>query len=262
MITLLNKFDDRYIIKEQDIEEIGWAYIKSNNLDGYLKDIIFDNDSKRLGKYNIRTKEIVFNDEKVIRLGYRLFDKLREKHQIGDDYYAYFLNFYYLYILYHELTHVKRRAEYEMTLGKENNIFNYLYELCAKLHDNDIWFYKNKTNHDLFPMEIDANNNGYLIAYNLMNYTKLPGKEVKVMYLQYLFSLMMNYEKISDSKISAPIEKLAEKNPNVNLYEIYDIARQTNLSKIERMNLGLPITVKEYESLIKEKQKTLIKSHF
>ena len=260
MITLLNKFDDHYIIKEQDIIDIASSYIKANNLEGYLSDVIFDNNSKRLGNYNMRTKEIVLNDEKVIKLGYRLFDKLQEKYQLGEDYYTYFLNFYYLYIIYHELTHVSRRAKYENNLGKEINMFNYLYELCAKLHHKDLFFYKNKENHDLFPMEIDANNNGFLIAYNLMNYTKLPSKEVKVMQLQYLFSLKMNYEKISNFKITAPIEILADKNPNVNLYEIYDIARQTDLSRLERMNLGLPITPKEYEEVVKEEQKLLIKS--
>ena len=259
MITLLNKFDDRYVIREQDIIEIAWSYIKANNLEGYLSDIKFDNDSKRLGKYNIKTKEIIFNDEKIIRLGYNLFDKLHKNYQIGEDYYAYFLNFYYLYIIYHELTHVSQRAKYEMSLGKENNIFNYLYEMCSILHDSDISFYKKKENHDLFPMEIDANNNGYLIAYNLMNYTKLPGKEAQVMHLQYLFSLMFNYEKENTFRITAPIEKLAEKKDYVNLYEIYDIARQTNLSKIERMNLGLPITPKEYDGLEKERVKILLK---
>ena len=93
-----------------------------------------------------------------------------------------------------------------------------------------------------------------------MNYTKLPSKEAKVMQLQYLFSLMMNYQKQNNFRVIAPIEKLAEKNPNVNLYEIYDIARQINLSKIERMNLGLPINSKEFDGLEKEKHKLLIKS--
>lgn len=258
MITLLNKFDDHYIVREKDIIEIAWSYIKANNLEGYLSDIRIDNESRHLGHYNTRTKEIVLNDEKVIKFGYRLYDKLHDKHEIGEDYYTYFLNFYYMYIIYHELTHVSQRAKYEMSLGKEKDMFNYLYELCSKLHNNNIFFYK--ANHDLFPMEIDANNNGYLTAYNLMNYTKLPGKEAKIMQLQYYFSLMFNYEKLNTFRVTAPIELLAQENPIVNLYEIYDIARQTNLSRTERLNLGLPITSREFDSLEKEKQKILIKS--
>ena len=258
MITLLNKFDDHYIVKEKDIIDIAWSYVKANNLEGYLSDVHCDNKSNHLGHYNIRTKEIILNDEKVIKFGYRLYDKLHDKYKIGEDYYTYFLNFYYMYIIYHELMHVSQRAKYEMNIDKDNNMFNYMYKLCSKLHQNDIFFYK--SNHDLFPMEIDANNNGYLTAYNMMNYTKLPGKELRIMQLQYFFSLLNNYEKENTFRVITPIEKLARENPNVNLYEIFDIARQINLSKIERMNLGLPITSKEYDGLEKEKQKVLIKS--
>lgn len=259
MITLLNKLDDKYVIKEDDIKEIALSYIKANNLEAYLSDIYTDNSSNHLGYYNFKTKEIVLNDKKVVEFGYRLFDKLQNKHQLGEDYYTYFLNFYYLYIIYHELMHVSQKAKYEMSHGKDNDIFNYLYELSYKLHNNDNFFYK--TNHDLFPMEIDANNNGYLTAYNIMNYTKLPGKEARIMHLQYLFSLLVNYEKTDDSKIISPIEKLALENDDVNLYEIFDIARRTNLSKIERLNLGLPISTKEYDGIVKEKGKILIKNH-
>lgn len=275
MITLLNKFDDHYIIKEQDIIDIAYSYIKANNLEGYLSDIYIDNNSNHLGHYNIRTKEIVLNDEKVIKFGYRLYDKLHDKYQIDEDNYTYFLNFYYMYIIYHELTHVSQRAKYEMNLGKEINIFNYMYELCSKLHRDDIIFYK--TNHNLFPMEIDANNNGYLIAYNLMKYTKLPSKETKIMYEQYLFSLTCYYDKLMNStllpfnkslkekddtyKIISPIEKLSRVSDNISLYEIFDIVRQINLSKLERLNLGLPIEVNEYDGLEKERKKILIKNN-
>jgi len=255
MITLLNKFDDNYIMKEKDILDVASAYISANNLESYLSDVVFNPNSSHLGHYNLKTKEIVLNDGKIVKFGYSLFDKLQNIHQIDEKYYTYFLNFYYLYIIYHELMHVSQRAKYELNATSEN-IFNYLYELCTKLHQSDQIFYKN--NHDLFPMEIDANNNGYLTAYNLMNYTKLPSKEVSIMKLQYLFSLIFNYQK-ENEKIIAPIEKLAKENSIIDLNQIVKLTNETSLSKIERMNLGLSISLKEYDSIQKEKQKILLK---
>ena len=41
MITLLNKFDDNYLIKEDDVYDIVFSYIKENNLTDELKDIVF-----------------------------------------------------------------------------------------------------------------------------------------------------------------------------------------------------------------------------
>ena len=119
MITLLNKFDDNYVIgKINDICDIVSPYIRQYNLGGYLKDISFNPESKYLAYYNIRTNRLFFNDEKIIRTGYRLFDQLRRKYQISEKYYTYFLNYFYLYIIYHELTHVYQKARDESTLNE------------------------------------------------------------------------------------------------------------------------------------------------
>lgn len=257
MITLLNKFDDNYIIKEKDILDVAASYVKDNNLEQYLSDIVFDPNNMHLGHYNLKTNKIVLNDEKIIKFGYKLFDKLQNRFEINENYYTYFLNFYYLYIIYHELVHVSQKARYESNINKKDDVFNYLFELCFSLHSNDNSFYKE--NHDFFPMEIDANNTGYLKAYTLMEYTKLPGKECKMMYLQYLHSLLNNYQKINNERIITPIDKLAMENGNVDINKIGELLNESKLSKIERMNLGLNITSKEYDSVIKEKTKCLIK---
>ena len=146
--------------------------------------------------------------------------------------------------------------QYEKTCDK-NNISNYLYELSYRLKKDDPNLYKEY--HNLFPIEIDANNTGYYKAYSLMSYTKLPSKECKIMQLQYLFSVLYNYDRLNTFRVMTPIEKLAELNPNVDLYKIFDLARQENISKMNRLYLGLPITSREYDGIVKEKQKLLTK---
>ena len=54
--------------------------------------------------------------------------------------------------------------------------------------------------HDLFPMEIEANNEGLFKAYQLMTYTKLPGKETQLMHLDYLSNLL-KYDWNSDKNL-------------------------------------------------------------
>ena len=254
MITLLNKFDDNYVLEKKDIYDIASTYIKENKIESCLKDIVFTNDKSVRAIYNISKNVITINDKKIIESCYRLFDGIQKIYKIDEEYYCYFLNFYYLYIIYHELMHVNQKAKYEK---KDNELFNYLYELCLILLHNNRTFYKR--NHDIFPMEIEANNFGFLTAYNLMNYTKLPMKETRVMHLQYLFSLLLNYEK-NNNQIKSPIELLREGNNIVDINLINVLLDKQKLSKLERMNLGLPINLKEYDSIDYEKYKSLVKA--
>ena len=252
MITLLNKFDDNYVIgKINDICDIVSPYIRQYNLGGYLKDISFNPESKYLAYYNIRTNRLFFNDEKIIRTGYRLFDQLRRKYQISEKYYTYFLNYFYLYIIYHELTHVYQKARDESTL---NELYLYLYELCDQLRKESVHFY-NKF-HDLFPMEREAINNGALVAYNLMKYTKLPGYECKVMRLKYFKIITADYELVNQSQVISPIETLLNKYPE-RLEKINELSKTAKLSKEMKFNFGLPVSTQELKNVNFTKKKIL-----
>ena len=257
MITLLNKFDDNYIIQEKDVLEIINYYINENNLKDYLNDVIFSNHSKYIGCYDLKTNQIIFNDEKILSFCYRKYDLVHNKFFIDENSYTYFLNYYYLYIIFHELSHVMQKANYEKELMKNDNINSYLYELCRKMHYGNQAFYSK--NHNLFPMEIDANNNGFLKAYQLMMYTKLPKKELRIMYLQYLFSLLENYTLINPYRVMTPVDKLSKINALIDINEISCLLHKSKLSKIERINLGLDITPKEYHRIEKEKEKILLR---
>ena len=63
-----------------------------------------------------------------------------------------------------------------------NKVYVFLYELNDDLMNRNKDLYTRC--HDLFPMEIEANNTGLLQSYNLMSHTKLPNREKKIMHLQ------------------------------------------------------------------------------
>ena len=255
MISLLNKFDDKYIIKEDDVFEIVSFFLKSNDLSNFLKDINFDDHANYLAYYDTSNNSILLNNEKIWKYSIKNADKLKLDYHISDEYYSYFLNFYYISVLFHELTHAIQNKKYDK--AKQNSLYAYIYELCRLLQYSDLSFY-NK-NHDLLPLEIEANNNGYLKAYQLMTYTKLPGKEASLMHLEYLKSLLSNYRRLNNYKVLAPMDKLHVKNPVIDIEEIYNLMDNERLSKIERLNYGLDITPKEYDSIDKEKQKRLLR---
>lgn len=248
MITLLNKFDDGYVIKEKDILDIIYQYIRDYKLEPYLTDVIFDNKNTRLGHYSEKDKIISLNDERINKLAHYLYNVLRLRYQLDKKYYSYFLNFCYLYIIYHDLIHVSQRAKYEE--ASKDELFNYLYELCLRLRKNPE-FYRN--NQKLFPMEIDANNKSYLMAYKLIQCTKLPNKENRVIYYNYLVRLIQNYEK-TDSGILSPIKKLAIEDSIVDVNKISELLKNNKLPRSDRLNFGLDIQGNEYD-LIKTKCK-------
>ena len=95
------------------------------------------------------------------------------------------------------------------------NVYLFLYELCEKLERENQSFYDK--NHDLFPMEIEANNNGLLKSYYLLSHTNLPKREKRILYLQYIISLLSNYEKTSNNFISTPLDKLYKEETRINI---------------------------------------------
>lgn len=253
MIAVLNKINKNYTVEEKDVLDIISAYLKQNNLESYLRDVQFDDNSKSMGAYDIKNHVIILNDEKIIKFCYKTSDRLQKIYQIDDEYYHYFLNFFYLYILFHELEHVKQVQKFR---DQGTLLCQFLYELCLRLHRNDQAFYTK--NHDLFPTEIDANNNGYLKAYNLLSHTNLPSRELEIMRAQYNFSLLYNYEKINCQYIKSPINKLCDINQNIDTSLLYKLLETCKPNRLERLNLGLSITPLEFDRIEKEKCKIIL----
>ena len=255
MATLLEKINNNICLDKNDIIDIIDAYIEKNNLELYLVDVVFDNNSKYIGAYNMKDKIITLNDYKIVNFCYRTTDNLSRIYNISENYYNYFFNYYYLYIIFHELEHVLQTKKYENETNENVLMFKFLYELCQRLHYNNQEFYHH--NHDLFPMEIDANNYGYLKSYRFLSHTNLPKRELKIMQTQYTFSLLYNYKKINNL-VSSPLDKLCEKSKNISKDLILKLLDACELGMNERLNLGLNITPLEFNSIEKEKRKIIL----
>ena len=246
MITLLNKFDDNYIIKKEDVLEIVDKYARDENVSNNIKDVLLINDEK--SSYDTDNSILKINIDNINDYSYETLKTLKKEYSIDDKYDSYFINYLYLYNIYFYLNHVKQKSMYE----DKEDITGYLYDLCNNIKAD------NNTN-NLLSMNIEASNNSLLTAYNLMNHTKLPSKEANIMHLKYLKSLLLNYNRRNNYQVTSPIELLNDSFPVIDIDKVNELLDNSKLSKIERIDLGLPITTKEYDSIQNEINKKLIK---
>ena len=257
MNELIDKINNNYILNHYDILRIARAFINENNLSFILNDVIPDDTIDYIASYDLANRIIRINYDEVNKYVNDWSNSLLTMYKIDYKYYNYFINFYYLYIIFHELTHVIQRKNHDFITRDINDLYLFLYELSNYILSTDSELYNNY--HSIIPTEIEANNNGLLKSYNFMSHTNLPNKEKRVMHIQYLYSLLNNYEKVSRRKIISPINKLYNTNQRINIDMINNMLQESNLSKIERLNLGLSITPREFNSLQKEKYRLLIK---
>ena len=69
------------------------------------------------------------------------------------------------------------------------------------------------------------------------------------MHLECFKKLLLNYNRRNKYQVSAPIEVLNEMFPMIDIDELNVLLDESKLSKIDRFNLGLPVTAKEYDSI-------------
>ena len=246
MITLLNKFDDNYIIEKDDVVDITERYIKDNNLTSYVNEVIFNDKEK--SNYDSDKQILKYNLKDIMNSNIVLFNQLKSVVNIDEKYTSYYLNYFYLYFIYKELNHISQKAKY----SEKEDIKGYLYDLSNRVNIDD------RSEH-LLPMNREAEKTSLLTAVNFLDYTKLPNKEANKMHLYYLKKLLLNYNRKNNYQVSSPIELLSDLYPIIDIDKINELLDNSKLSKIERLNLGLPVTTKEYDSVKNEIVKRLKK---
>ena len=248
MITLLNRFDDQYVVKKEDVLEIAAKYVKDHGEEAYLRDINFTKEDGVITDFNYKNNEFSINMDNLLKRSKELYQQLKEKYKSEDKYESYYLNFYILQAIYQELTHVSQKKKIESS-NKQEELYRYLIELSIKEKENNQKLFRGSPL--LIPAEIEATNTGLLTAFNLLDYTKLPSKESNIMYLEYLKNLILYYQRMNKYQVKTPIEILKEKDNNIDLKKIYRLLDKSKMKKMARMNLGLPITASEYKGIEK-----------
>lgn len=257
MNELINKFNNYYVMNQDDILNITSKFITEYRLEEFLCDIKFNDSLGELAVYNPSKSIIYINMQRLWNACYKWSNKLQVTYKIDNCNYSYLLNYYCLYILFHEITHAIQKQKHDKYVNNTNSVYIFLYELCEILELDNKELYDKY--HDLFPMEIEANNNGLLKAYNFMSHTNLPSREKRILNLQYINSLLSNYEKDNKSRIITPFSKLYNVESRINIDKLNELIEEISLDKIDRLNLGLVITNQEYKGLQKEKYILLIK---
>ena len=254
MITLLNRFDDKHIIDLEDILEITSKYVRDNGVESSFRDVSFTKDDRIISDYNFNNSEISFNMEQLLNVSKQRAEELKKEYDIDDKYESYFINYRILYHIYKELEHVSQKSR----LNREKeSIENYLIDLSINMKNSNRDFFNE--NHLLIPSEIDADNVGLSTAYTLLSYTKLPSREANIVQLEYLKRLLLNYDRKNSYQVTAPIDILYTKDSSIDSNKINELLDASKYSKISRMNLGLPITTKEYDNVENELVKRKIK---
>ena len=97
MITLLNKFDDHYVMKENDILETVYHYIVENGLELFIRDVSFNDKLDTIARYSDFKNIIEINMQKLMDVCNMWATKLQKTFHIDNNNYSYLLNYYILF---------------------------------------------------------------------------------------------------------------------------------------------------------------------
>ena len=79
--------------------------------------------------------------------------------------------------------------------------------------------------------------------------------------IYFLNNLLLNYRRRNNYQVSSPIDALSDMFPNIDIDRINELLDQSKLSRVDRINLGLPISPKEFDTVNNEVTKRLIKTN-
>ena len=213
METLINLINNKQIINEEEVMKIVESFKKEKDLYEYLKKFKYSIDES--SGYFIHNKTILLNEVMTMDLGNKFFDSLNNDFDIDKNNKSYYLNYYYLYEVFHELTHAFQHKRDDNGYKRS---YSYLNKLSENLHKRNMDYYQTLDGHDLFPLEIEADNVAFSKAYKIMKITNIPKKDLKILYTYYLNVLLYNYSiDVKNKKTISPIEALSKDMEGINM---------------------------------------------
>jgi len=257
--NIIDKINNLGIIDQDDYLNIGYLHCKRNRNLRILKDIKFDDTVDYIGAYHPDCQDIIFSFPKIVNSVEQAIEKQNKIIKLSKEDEIYLRNFYYLYVLFHELRHVEQHYDHDYNSLTTDPLVLYLYELCDELERNKKTLYDEF--HDLFPTEIDANYHGFIDSLNLISRTIAPPRIKNIMLYTTLKSPILNYSRVKKRDISSPFDKLLALDTSINTEIMDKFLTDKNLDLEEKISYGLNISLVDYYKyyLRLEKVRKLIK---
>ncbi len=237
-----------------DVVRIVSLFVDWYDLGNFYKGIGFKSKGHYTAIYNLKTEKLSFNDKQIIRGAYNLYDSVYNVYHVDENSYNYFLNAYYLYTICHEIDHICQKKK--AVQASNENYQSFMFETNNLLKKNRGAY---RDYHNIFPMEKKSINTGGLVAYNIMNQTNIPDRELDVLYLVYLIRRLEDYHLEKDNQIISPINQFFSLDTSKEYQKkMNQLLVTANLTLDDRLDYGLDISYDEY-MLVKEKKHQLYK---
>jgi len=252
METIINKINKNELIDQEDFRSLALSFCDKKGFPYLLKDISFDDDFHDIAAYKPRSRILVFNFDKVKELAIKTSKSLQQIYGIPDESINHFFNFNLLYVIYHELRHIEQ--DYDRDCNVNNNpAFTYLYDISIVAgRDHSIY----TKFHDLFPIEIDANNYGFIYSYMTLLNTDISPREKKILLLQVYNSILLRY-KIENKKLISPIELFNDNVGLISLEHLFDLIKKSKIDSFDKLVHGLPVSKYDHYKMYVKKNRTL-----
>ncbi len=252
METIVKKINKNEIIDQEDFRNLALFFCEDKGFPYLLKDVSFDDTFYDIAAYRPRSRVLVFNFDKVEDLAIKSTKSLQDIYDIPDESLNPFLNFNLLYVIYHELRHIEQ--DYDRDCNVNNNpAFSYLYDISTIAGRDQAIYTKF---HDLFPIEIDANNYGFIYSYLMLLKSDISLRQKKIFLLQVYNSILHQY-KLENKKLVSPIEMFSEKVGCINLEYLFRLIKKSKIDSCDKLIHGLPVSKYEHYKLYVKKNKTL-----
>lgn len=252
---VLERNRDRELLNSEDAERI--AKFVANKQGYELKDVItgeiYEKKPKLNGLYSFDQNVIGYFDNKRIDYIYEAATKFRELYN-PDGAFVDSANFFFLICIVHEIAHLRQN---HICKSPRSSIEKRLFKPFINFKEGDKLY---DENHDDIPLEVNAENVGYITAYNI--FSRLPKSKFITEHDQKSYQLATikwllfgNYDiEPKTEEVYCPYERIADHfnqdilnkmNMSIDDYAKL-IYNNDNLTLYKKIMLGLPLTYKEY----------------
>ena len=252
-IVLSRNINNKKLNKD-DIRRICYIIIKKMKYEKMVRRILFEKRNQKFDDVaSFDGEDLIFYIDSNIELANKNYQDLLNKNMVIKGGLISYYNFEILNTIFHEFAHI--RQDY-LICRRVNNKEAEIYNICYKIVEKIKGFYQD--NYEILLTEINAFNDGMLKSFNIYKNAPLDAvcKNDKEIYAKLLLNEILSNYYANNNQIFSSSEILIETLKYYNYDEcreqidrLESIVYQNNFSLYDRVKLGLPITLKEYQYL-------------